>query len=1044
MKEIVMLPFGDQGHMDVLLSELAELAERGREEEFALILPTGQLLHAYRRRLVRKACRQLNLTTFDELVTSALQRPGRKVKGLSGQAVNEIIRSILAHRAAELPALGRYSSSREMAAELAFCLGQLRRAKLAPEDLAPAIQAGDQVLADLSKVWREYLSYLRARDLADIEEQYCLAANILSQVHWLQKVRQLHICWFFDFEPLQLDILQAVCDLVPSVTLWLPYEHVAHEDYLERTLEYLRSMGFKLRRQESEQRSELTASLFLLPPKPAAHPPVSGLGAPRLKQELELVAREIKSLAAKGTKAEEVCLVVPDMRKYLPQMSRMYSELGIELSMPLLADLKGVPWLREILKIWRAAARGWDRESLLQVAGNVYITNHLPADYDADAVEWCLYSLSGDFWGRQWLDKLDREIPRLSRQLAECQEQWLQQGIRRPLELYQRARSGIKAWVQGMGSLLAGKRSRQDHCQIMQRLLADNEHRLFSSEDTFVAVRDRIAWVNLTSCIQDYLDCNRLLERDNLISAAEFAEDILPWLEQDLSLERRRPGAVTVLSPAQVRGMNFPWVFILGLNQGVFPLSHKEHWLLERIARLPGLERAGSGEVVAQQRIFFHCAVAAATKGIFLSRQLPGIDEGAEISAFWREAEAAAAEMPCQYLASSDLIPPSQEAASVSRLVQRLVYNLAQGRQPSSAGMAWLRGRDSYIDLFTASRTIQHREALQPADNYDGALAASSHALVERFGRAVYSISRLEQYTRCPFAFFAGNCLRLDPAPRDREEYSALEKGTLLHWLLEQFYHGGYIDTADADRPATICGPLDSLARQWLEQQGYDPDESIWRLRRRDAVGMVAALVETDLDWLQRTGLKPLLFEASFGLPGAAAGVVSPGEGMYFHGKIDRIDILERNGQTWAVVYDYKTGSEITRSKILSGKSLQIPVYLTAAKSLLEKHGYINIRVMGGGYYVIKKGKLAGGIWNKEFTSLVKSGLGSLEQTEFAALEHTLAEVSRGQHEAILAGNFVPNPDGDACRWCDFARCCRYDKYRFKLKAGGEGLEAER
>ncbi len=259
-----------------------------------------------------------------------------------------------------------------------------------------------------------------------------------------------------------------------------------------------------------------------------------------------------------------------------------------------------------------------------------------------------------------------------------------------------------------------------------------------------------------------------------------------------------------------------------------------------------------------------------------------------------------------------------------------------------------------------------------------------------------------------------------------------------MHWLLERFYQGGFIGRADADRPETIRQPLAALTRQWLEQAGCDPDELMWRLRGRDAVNMVAALVETDLAWLQRTGLKPVLFEASFGLPGSAAGTVSPGEDMYFHGKIDRIDILERDGETWAVVYDYKTSREVTRSKILAGKSLQIPVYLTAVSPLLEKQGYRDVRVMGGGYYVIKKAKLAGGIWNKEFTSLVKSGLGSLEQAEFEDLEQTLAKVSKEQHEAILAGNFVPDPDGDACKWCDFARCCRYDKYRLKLKTGGE------
>ncbi|MGI6362618.1 MAG: hypothetical protein ACOX21_02355 [Bacillota bacterium] len=203
----------------------------------------------------------------------------------------------------------------------------------------------------------------------------------MSNLPWLAQVRQLHLCWFFDFEPLQQDILRAVSAVVPEVTVWLPFEHTAHKGYLSGTLDSLRDMGFDIRRQYGEQ-SELTASLFQLPPKPASHPPVRGLAAPRLRQELELVAKEIKSLAAAGARAEDICLVVPDRNKYLPLMGRMYKEHGIEISSPLVTDLLRVPWVREVFNVWRGAARGWDRESLLSVVGNVYITSHLPEDYD--------------------------------------------------------------------------------------------------------------------------------------------------------------------------------------------------------------------------------------------------------------------------------------------------------------------------------------------------------------------------------------------------------------------------------------------------------------------------------------------------------------------------------------------------------------------------------------------------------------------------------------------------------------------------------------
>jgi len=171
---------------------------------------------------------------------------------------------------------------------------------------------------------------------------------------------------------------------------------------------------------------------------------------------------------------------------------------------------------------------------------------------------------------------------------------------------------------------------------------------------------------------------------------------------------------------------------------------------------------------------------------------------------------------------------------------------------------------------------------------------------------------------------------------------------------------------------------------------------------------------------------------------------VRPGGGpVSFRGKIDRIDVVEKDGETWAVVYDYKTSQPVTKKDILAGRSLQIPVYMAAAPALLGRLGYTNVRVMGGGYYVIKKGKLEGGIWHKEFTVWSKKGLGALEADEFQVLEQNLAQRAAELHRDITAGRFPPQPSPGACTYCEYRRCCRYDKNRLGLKKGVESNAAQ-
>src|SRR5690606_17458802 len=119
-------------------------------------------------------------------------------------------------------------------------------------------------------------------------------------------------------------------------------------------------------------------------------------------------------------------------------------------------------------------------------------------------------------------------------------------------------------------------------------------------------------------------------------------------------------------------------------------------------------------------------------------------------------------------------------------------------------------------------------------------------------------------------------------------DYSALERGTLLHWLLEKYYAEFFVPAGH--RGAEIRDVLEMLAEQWLHKYGRDRQNRMWQLRVRDAVDMVQALVESDLQWLERTGLRPVLLEASFGLPGSAVPAVRPGGGpVSFRGKIDRI-----------------------------------------------------------------------------------------------------------------------------------------------------------
>src|SRR5215218_6119999 len=73
-------------------------------------------------------------------------------------------------------------------------------------------------------------------------------------------------------------------------------------------------------------------------------------------------------------------------------------------------------------------------------------------------------------------------------------------------------------------------------------------------------------------------------------------------------------------------------------------------------------------------------------------------------------------------------------------------------------------------------------------------------------------------------------------------------------------------------------------------------------------------------------------------------------ETIKISGQIDRVDVAKDNT---LIAYDYKLSTGSSRGDIISGRSLQLPIYLEALEKLiLPDHP-----IAGGGYYIIRGGQ---------------------------------------------------------------------------------------
>ncbi|MGQ0830666.1 MAG: PD-(D/E)XK nuclease family protein [Microthrixaceae bacterium] len=449
------------------------------------------------------------------------------------------------------------------------------------------------------------------------------------------------------------------------------------------------------------------------------------------------------------------------------------------------------------------------------------------------------------------------------------------------------------------------------------------------------------------------------LERLGALDAVEgpvplevFARTLTVELEADLGRVGRFGEGVLVGSVEMGIGLDLDLVVILGLAEGSFPATVRDDSLL------PDRERAACGDELglrADRVERQHRHLLGALAGA--NRQLLCVPRG-------------------DLRRSVDRVP--------SRWVLDIATHLAQsterwwGADLHRATQPWTRHVASFDaglrSMAVPSTDQEHRlRALLAsggslsATNDErtaagaGVLAARRSTSFTRFdgnlvGLAVpspldqlTSPTRLERWASCPHAHFVLDVLAVDPIenPEDTLAITALEKGTLVHSILEEFI-GEVLARPEADRP----GPADPwtvedhLRLQAIGERRCDEAEAkgitgrpiFWKRDRRRILSDLDLFLVADARYRATHGTVPIAVELGFGFGDLDAVSVPLPDGrvLRVRGRADRLD---RAVDGTLHVVDYKTGRFGDSYRGLSeddpvkaGTKLQLPLYGLAAR----------------------------------------------------------------------------------------------------------------
>jgi len=250
------------------------------------------------------------------------------------------------------------------------------------------------------------------------------------------------------------------------------------------------------------------------------------------------------------------------------------------------------------------------------------------------------------------------------------------------------------------------------------------------------------------------------------------------------------------------------------------------------------------------------------------------------------------------------------------------------------------------------------------------------------------SVTKLEQYPRCPHRFYLEKVLDLAPLEEPRFEVEAKIWGNVAHRVFERLYK-------------TEVVPLEKLAEK-LEAilNAVLQDEKLpafWaEVTKRIFLNNLLYFIQVEND-LRVQGFMPSQVEQYF--------VGNITKDIKISGIIDRIDINKSDKKV--KILDYKTGKtpSITGLQVEKGNHLQLPLYVYLVKSSRPEWNIVN-----AGIYSLVDNKI---------TWLVNKKINLSQLVDFA-----IKSAQRFAYN-IRQGVFNLPPDNlGNCQYCDYRSIC--------------------
>jgi ATP-dependent helicase/nuclease subunit B len=658
--------------------------------------------------------------------------------------------------------------------------------------------------------------------------------------------------------------------------------------------------------------------------------------------EVEVVAKDIlRMVRDNGYRFKDIAVVCRNIDEYEKISTVIFNEYNIPFFIDKKREILNNPLVVVIISSLEILASNWSYESVFKYLKSGLV--NVERDY-IDILE--NYILANGIKGYKWTkDLYDKEnISEEENTILEIMEE-----IRSPLmKLHNR---------------IKGKNKVRDFATNLYEFL--NELNVFKTLEVWLeefnslGLQDKIKeYIQVPEMVIEILDQVVEVLGDEVLDIKEFTKILISGFEErDIGVIPMSLDQVNIGDISRVKGREVKALYLIGVNDGVLPAANKEEGIISdrerELLRNIGIRLASDTKSRAfEEQFIVYTALTIPSE--YLMVTFPMADfEGKSLR--------------------PSIIIPRLKKVLPNVVEESEIYNIRDRRDKFNKITA---PTPTFNELISALRMEFEKEnvdeywaqAFKWFENNEEFKNKSNRMfkgltytnLVEKIPREkikrlyqsenkklIFNVSRIEKYAQCPFSYYVQYGLKA----KDRKvyEFSAPDLGSFMHNVLDDFTNtvrNEKIAWSDLNRER--CKVIvNELVDKRLESDSNSILNSTKKYKyfadrfKRTITKSVMVISEQ-----MRKG-KFEVFKNEFAFGGFSDGEpikidLPSNETVYLVGRVDRIDTLDLDGNTYIKIVDYKSGAKkFNLTEVYYGLQIQLLVYLDAliknSKYILQK-----------------------------------------------------------------------------------------------------------